>query len=112
MQKRRFTRSEQLILSKLRIGMENAVTREELCSATGRCDRAIRKTISSLRYKGVEVMSSSSWRGYWLSSGREDKQEYVCEMSARGKKCIGVVKSIRKDLKKAANQKSIFEQEE
>lgn len=110
MKKIEFTSAESRVLNCLKIGEENAQSRDTLVTLTGYSDRHVRQQIEQLRRKGIEVMSDSRKRGYWISSGREDKRAFVEQMDKRGKKCIGVVKPVRRELKKAKNQASMFEE--
>lgn len=113
-QKPSFTRAESRVLSFLAVGEENAISRSDLSKLTGYCDRYNRDNISSLRRKGIEIMTNtrSNGGGYWISSGRDDKEVFVEQMESRGKRCLGVIKQIRKELKTAKNQKSFFDRKE
>lgn len=113
-QKPCFTIAESRVLSFLGVGEENAVSRAKLSQLTGYTDRYNRYNISSLRRKGIEIMTNtrSTGGGYWISSGREDKEAFVEHMESRGRHCLGVIKPIRKELKTAKNQDSFFDREE
>ena len=113
-QKPSFTRAESRVLSFLAVGEENAISRSDLSKLTGYCDRYNRDNISSLRRKGIEIMTNTRSNGgrYWISSGRDDIESFVEHMESRGKHCLGVIKQIRKELKTANNQTSFFERKE
>ena len=55
-------------------GREHAISRKEMRALLGRDDRVIREWIKRanrrLEPEGKVILSSSSWRGYWISSGR------------------------------------------
>lgn len=105
----KLTNSEQKILNLLKEGKENAIRRETLIEKTGMADRTVRENIRSMRLKGIEIMSLSSCAGYWLPVSYEDKREYFDQMNSRGRSCMSVIKTVRKDLKRGKNQISIFE---
>ena len=61
-------------------GREHAISRKELRALLGRDDRVIREWIKQanrrLEPEGKVILSSSSWRGYWISSDPEEIAAY------------------------------------
>ena len=65
------------------IGKENAISREELQRKTGRSDRVNRQQIENARSRGVRIISSSGYKGYYIA--RDDKEwvEFLAEHRRR-----------------------------
>ena len=63
-------------------GREHAISRKELRALLGRDDRVIREWIKQanrrLEAEGKVILSSSSWRGYWISSDPEEIGRASC----------------------------------
>lgn len=59
-------------------------------------DRKIRKTIESLRNKGVPILSSSGKAGYRLDASEEAKEEMIAELMSRRNKLDELIQRIRK----------------
>ena len=75
------------ILSALRTGKENAISRSELMELTGCNDRMNRRAIESLiRDDLVPVCSFSSGKGYFLARTVEDAQHALNERHKRAMK--------------------------
>ena len=70
-------------------GREHAVSRKELRALLGKDDRLIREWIKQanrrLEPEGKVILSSSSWRGYWISSDPEEITVYLQEQASRAK---------------------------
>lgn len=70
-------------------GREHAVSRKELRALLGKDDRLIREWIKQanrrLGPEGKVILSSSSWRGYWISSDPEEIAIYLQEQASRAK---------------------------
>ena len=70
-------------------GREHAISRKELRALLGRDDRVIREWIKQanrrLEPEGKVILSSSSWRGYWISSDPEEIAAYLQEQGSRAR---------------------------
>ena len=70
-------------------GREHAISRKELRALLGRDDRLIREWIKQanrlLEPEGKVILSSSSWRGYWISSDPEEIAAYLQEQGSRAR---------------------------
>ena len=70
-------------------GREHAISRKELRTMLGRDDRVIREWIKQanrrLEPEGKVILSSSSWRGYWISSDPEEIAAYLQEQGSRAR---------------------------
>lgn len=70
-------------------GREHAISRKELRALLGRDDRVIREWIKQanrrLEAEGKVILSSSSWRGYWISSDPEEIAAYLQEQGSRAR---------------------------
>lgn len=68
-------------------GRDHAISRRELRDLLGRGDRIIREWIKQancrLEPEGKVILSSSSWRGYWISSDPEEIADYLREQAGR-----------------------------
>lgn len=53
------------VYNALGVGLENARTREELCSVIGRNDRALRETIETLR-RDYPIITNDDGTGYYI----------------------------------------------
>ena len=59
------------VLDLLREGKENAVSRYWLAQKLGQNERSVREEITRLRATGINVISSSHGRGYYLGTDAE-----------------------------------------
>ena len=70
-------------------GREHAISRKELRALLGRDDRVIREWIKQANHRleaeGKVILSSSSWRGYWISSDPEEIAAYLQEQGSRAR---------------------------
>ena len=70
-------------------GREFAISRKELRALIGRDDRVIREWIKQanrrLEPMGKVILSSSSWRGYWISSDPDEIAAYLQEQASRAR---------------------------
>ena len=93
-------------------GREHAVSRKELRELLGKDDRLIREWIKQanrrLGPEGKVILSSSSWRGYWISSDPKEIAIYLQEQARRllarlrGEKIVRVRSYIRRVKAKPA----------
>lgn len=70
-------------------GKEFAISRKELKALLGKDDRTIREWIKQanrrLEADGKVILSSSTWKGYWISSDLEEIRDYVQEQENRSR---------------------------
>lgn len=67
-------------------GLKNGrLKREELGRYTGLDDRKNRSVISSMRKKGIPIMSSSQQAGYWLAKNKNECKKFAKEILNRVK---------------------------
>lgn len=69
-------------------GRENAISRRELKAVTGLSDdRTVRSQVKAAnrRLEGKVILSSSSWKGYWISSDPDEIDAYLREQASRAR---------------------------
>lgn len=81
-----FNEVDKKIISNIKYGKGNAVTKKELTWITGLCERDIRNRIHMLREKGLIICSCSNKSGYYYPATKEEAIEFHKEMVARIKK--------------------------
>lgn len=68
-------------------GRENAVSRRDLIPLLGKGERNIRQQIKEankrLGEQGKAILSSSAWKGYWISDDLNEMEEYLREQERR-----------------------------
>ncbi|MBR1433031.1 MAG: hypothetical protein IJ784_01350 [Ruminiclostridium sp.] len=69
------------IIEFLPVGIENAVSMEELSARTGKTQREIRAAILEARRKGVPVCSAE--QGYWIARTADEATRYYRRQLAR-----------------------------
>lgn len=86
------------ILDYIPYGRENAITRQELAKLTKLDDRAVRKEIKRLTKQGVPIISSSHYKGYWLSDDIDEWEAYINEIDRRRESLYFTTLELRKEL--------------
>lgn len=66
-------------------GKHHAITRSQLKAITKLDDRANREIISDLRLSELPIVSSSSHKGYWIPSSKEDLISYINDQRSRAR---------------------------
>ena len=78
------------------IGAANAVSKQDLCVATGLSEREVRRRIATERDKGVPIVSSSHRKGYYLAETQEDYNVLQREIMSRATKLMRQYRNIEK----------------
>ena len=78
------------------IGAANAVSKQDLCVATGLSEREVRRRIAAERDKGVPIVSSSHSKGYYLAETQEDYNVLQREIMSRATKLMRQYRNIEK----------------
>lgn len=86
------------ILDYIPYGKENAITRQELAMRTGIDDRLLRKEIKRLTKEGVPILSSSHYKGYWLSDDLDEWEAYIKETDKRRESLYFTTLELRKEF--------------
>jgi len=60
------------IVDMLKVGKENAITREQLCIRLKQPDRTVRKMIAEARLEGAIIINAQDGAGYYLSDDPAD----------------------------------------
>lgn len=88
-----------------------AISRKELKRLLGRDDRVIREWIKQanrrLEAEGKVILSSSSWRGYWISSDPEEIAAYLQEQGSRARTQAKNDEPVRRLLARLRGEKII-----
>lgn len=87
------------------IGKDNAVTRGELCTLTGLCDRRVRLEIERLRDEGVIIINHQDGKGYYISEDIEEMQAQYRLNQARAMSILRQQKHLRKRMAEVANER-------
>lgn len=82
------------IIEFLPVGIENAVSMEELSSRTGLTQREIRAAILEARRKGVPVCSAEE--GYWIAQNADEASRCYRRHMARAITTIVAAKPLKK----------------
>lgn len=93
------TESHERVANLIPYGKENAISRDELSLLTGFCDRKVRDIIADLRENEIFVCSTSSQRGYWMATKREELEDLANEYHDRGIDCLSKESKIRKYIR-------------
>lgn len=79
------------------VGRENAVTRRQLCEATGLNDREVRKQISQLRSvddgTDMVIVSLSNGRGYYRTNNPDEIRHFIAEMRKRNRMVFRTIRT-------------------
>ena len=85
------------------VGRENAISRRELCRATGLPDRAVRKAIEILRYDRP-ILTADNGLGYYIprrdAQGRREAAKWIETQDRRCKS----IKTAERGAKRFARQ--------
>lgn len=87
------------ILFFLKVGKENAITRNQLVASTGYSDREVRKSIAYLREKGYPIMNDQKGSGYHISYDLDEIERQYRQDTARAMSILKRRKTLRKILK-------------
>lgn len=88
-------------------GFENAISRKNLCAATGLSDRIVRRLIEEARRNTV-IISNDDGTGYWLYPDNPTNKEkillckYVKQQESRAKSIFYALYPARQMMKGAA----------
>ena len=88
------------VLSLLRHGHENAITRRELCRRVGLTDRAVREGIEQLRHNGFLVANRQDGKGYFIPTETSDILAQYKQNEKRFKSIAHYQKFLREELKR------------
>ena len=94
---------QELILSFLRSGAENAVTLRDIRNQTGLDGRAVRLAIREMRLRGVPVVSDCC-HGYWLSDVPAEIRRCAYSLRHRARetaKAADALSAVADELEKA-----------
>lgn len=86
-------------ISMIPVGRDHAITRQQLCTLTGKSDRKVRDDIAWLRRTTV-ICSSSSGKGYYRPAGKTDIEGFIAEETERAKSIFMSLKMARSVLEK------------
>lgn len=77
-------------------GKKNAVTRVQLCIATGLSDRRIRDAIADARRK-VPIINDQSGRGYYIPTAEElpEARSFLEQEKSRAKSIFSSMKALK-----------------
>lgn len=84
---------QELILSFLRSGAENAVTLRDIRNQTGLDGRAVRLAIREARLRGVPVVSDNE-SGYWISNSPDEIRRFANSMRHRAREIAAVAAAV------------------
>lgn len=92
-----------IIIANIPAGRENAIKKEDLQTATGFSDRALRREIQAAREKGVLILNAQDGRGYFRAdeSDIDELKAQYRQDTARALSILRRRKTIRAILKKA-----------
>lgn len=95
------------VYDKLGIGMENAVSTEDLLTMTGyKSARSLQSEIAEERKQGF-IICSGSGRGYWRPASREETERFIRNMESRAKMIFLACRSARQALELPEGQLEI-----
>lgn len=89
------------LLSHLRVGKNNAISRDKLAMEMQMSDRAVRNLIEKARNEGWFIMNSQDGSGYYLSSDIEDIARQYRQDTNRALAILKRRKHMRRVLKEA-----------
>ena len=84
---------QELILSFLRSGAENAMPLRDLRNTTGIDGRTIRLAIREARLRGVPVVSDNE-SGYWISNSPDEIRRFANSMRHRAREIAAVAAAV------------------
>ncbi len=73
------------VITYIKAGRANAVTRAQLVNLTGLSDRKVRKKIEHYRNYGIPIMSASDGKGYWLATTTVEIERFLREADNRAR---------------------------
>lgn len=73
------------VITYIKTGRANAVTRAQLVNLTGLSDRKVRKKIEHYRNCGIPIMSASDGQGYWLATTTAEIERFLREADNRAR---------------------------
>ena len=94
-------------------GHLNRITRMELVTATGRCDRTNRRLIEQARLSGEEIAYSNGVKGYYMAETPEQLIATALDIEAKVRSELLVAKALRESAarKRQGDQVNIFSKE-
>lgn len=89
------------LMTVLKHGSENAISRKQLCVEMDMGDRAVRALIEKARDEGCLILNNQDGRGYYLPKTIEDVQRQYKQDTNRAMSILKRRKHMRKILKEA-----------
>lgn len=77
-------------------GRENAVTRQQLCIATGLPDRTVRECIEQARRRGVIIINKQDGAGYYRTDDPAEIKRQYRQNDRRAKSILAQQKHLRR----------------
>ena len=90
-----------VLVSLLKQGESNAISRDALAALMGMSDRKVREVIEMARNEGVFVLNRQNGRGYYLPESLDDIYRQYKQDSSRAMAILRRRKHMRKILKEA-----------
>ena len=89
------------LVSCLRYGRRNAVSRQELVFLLDKPDREVRRLISEARNNGYAIVSLGQKGGYYLTNDIDEIHAYYLQEQARAASILRRLRTTRKTLREA-----------
>ena len=89
------------LVSCLRYGRRNAVSRQELIFLLDKSDREVRRLISEARNHGYVIVSLGQKGGYYLTDNIDEIHAYYLQEQARATSILRRLRTTRKTLREA-----------
>ena len=90
-----------LIENHIPVGRENAITRTQLCVASGLSDRKAREEIEQARRSGVIIVNAQDGAGYFRTDDLEEIKRQYDQNEHRARSILVQQKFLRRRLKDA-----------
>ena len=91
------------IVDYIPVGSKNAISRQNLCIATGMNDRAVREAISKAR-RTTCICNAQDGKGYYIPDDLKDARDFLKQESSRAKSIFWSLKGARDFIKKMENK--------
>ncbi len=85
------------IVEMLKVGKENAITREQLCIRLKQPDRTVRKMIAEARLEGAIIINAQDGAGYYLS---DDPADLRRQYNTNRRRAMAILRQQKHLLKK------------
>lgn len=85
-------------------GKKNAISKERLVEITGLNERTVREMIAEIRMNIGTVCSTSTSKGYYKPSSRQELQEFIDETERRAKSTFAILKIAKEEMNKSYGQ--------